>query len=835
MAFIKFNNGLNTAGERSYIDPGEMINATGGYYKPGDTERLWKITGRTLYADAYAGAYRAVGISYCAFDTAETDKIVVANTNGEYHMSTVTSGDATAGSFATLTTGLTTGADFLCSVHFQNDWYIGDNKNFPNVLQPDNTFRRMGLRRPLGSVSASTVSGTTLERVTTATYTGSDWADVSLAYDTVAESGNYADYFRPDTNTYAVSEWGEDDSNGDSRAIIFSGFGADTGTDRVLRIVLGVYKANETGWSAGLTWLDWWKTLNNAGFDFSVKVEVSDDNQVSWTAGTSTYTINGENGGAWFSTREIAFDITDSDQISDYAVRVTVTNNMETGELSTTDFRIYDVMIANYSWLTAQDTTSGLQYAVCEGIEADGVIGPPVFSNNITFTGATGVSLTMPRPRNAGRFGSNTNTAATHWYIFRNWDGGGSALQSYRLLTTVPISQTRYTDIFTGPINSPNIGAQQLPIAQVAGTWELYNDPPPQLKVITEFDRYLVGLSDTAPRALFYSLPNSPEYWPWYHVVTEFPLAEHDSLKALGVAGDFLIVGAQANLIVIAGLPDSDDLSSLVKTRPTILKGAPGCVGPYAMKSYSLGGETRCVWVSEQGVYETNGHQVWELSTKLDWANTVNQGTLSRTWLHWDKDDQVMEMGVDSTGDGYPDVSYYFHMAADQKFQGLPKITGPHDMGLRQKVSAQAVDGRYRAYSVQAAAGGEVYHEKDGTTDAGSFFNTLSQVNFDVTSGRLYGPQMREWSVTFPTVQHNSWNSSPLVGTWTTGRDHEVEESENITVTMTFSGQGRNRIGVARSGEWHQVRLVNTGDAGASAAIGAIETDEEITAETGNA
>jgi hypothetical protein len=317
-------------------------------------------------------------------------------------------------------------------------------------------------------------------------------------------------------------------------------------------------------------------------------------------------------------------------------------------------------------------------------------------------------------------------------------------------------------------------------------------------------------------------MPGEPEYWPVLYQVVDFPLKEHDKLTALGVAGDLLLVAAEEALIVINGLPELE-AQSYARANMTVLRGAPGCVGPKAMVEYSLHGEPRVVYVSEQGIYETNGHTIRELSSDLDWANTVNLGTLQNTWMFWDKEDQIMKVGLDTTGDALPDREYWIHLADEHRKQnGRPKITGPHYSSKTNEVGGRVPDGRYRVYSLDNDSTGTVYHEKDGGTDSGNFYNTLSQVPLDARTGRIYGPQLHEWAVDFPTVRHTSWNNTALAVSWIVGRD-EIGESDTALNTMTISTQGQTKFVVARSGEWHEVRVQSTANAGAGASIGSFE------------
>jgi hypothetical protein len=846
MAFIKFNAGLNTAADRSYLAPGELTRATGIYYRPGDTERMWKILGRTSYGDAYGTAQSGIGVAYFAFDTVANDRLVVVNDNGEYHSSVVSATDPTSGTFTTLTTGLNTGATGLTWAHFDDHWYFCDGKNRPLRMEPGGTVRPIGLYPPLEAPVVSTELVTSLSsRATTVTTDGGSgsWLNVTFGYDeppAAQGSGNLADYFRAWLSSAAIANWDpytQAITLNEERTYELSGWAADTATtDRRLHLLWGVNvsgQQSDVGLGGGVgerqfPIFTYEGAAEPAGriYDFEVKMEISEDGGstvartvYSWQASYAlTSSIN--------APLATSAPITDGIDLANVVVTITVKNQIDPTEMTPNLVQIFHTEITNAGWAGTISTEAGIHYAISEGIQEDGLIGPyGPHSGLVTFTDINAVRLTLPS--------AQANPHATHWAIWRTIDASAPG-SGYRFLEWVDISETSWNDPMTRPLNST--AGEPPPLMNIAGRYHQINYPPGVWTAITEYDTNMVALAAHAPRQLAYSYPSRPEWWPPFYVVTDFPLKEHDQLKALAVAGDLLIVGATANIIVVNGLPDAEDLKSLLTSKPTVLRGAPGCVGPYAMLGYSLHGEPRVMWVSEQGVYETNGNQVWEISTKLNWAAAVSQGNLDKTWLHWDRDLQIMEMGVDTDGDGLTDRSYYFHMSDEHRSgsggRGLPKITGPHYMNAANKVSAQANDGRYRIYSLDNDETGEVFHEKDGGTDAGNFFNTLSEVPLDVVGARAYGPDLTEWAADFPTVRHTSWGATPMTMTWKVGRD--IGEEEDVTVTLTMSSQKQTKFAVARSGEWHEIRLVHNGDASTSGALGHIEFGPTIMGETGD-
>jgi hypothetical protein len=785
MARLMMNQGLNTAQDRSFLDLGELTLATGAYYRPGDTFRLWKILGRTTYGDAYAATSNAVGLAHFAFDNG-ADKLIVHNTAGEFHMSTITSGDATAGTFATLTTGLTIGATILSWAHFDNKWYFSNAKDRPFVLKDDNTLRKMGMMDPNSDPIATATTGTYTGRVTTATFTGSEWSAPTLGYD-------------GDLDTKAFAWMRDVDPANTEKTIVFSAAAASTASNRVAIV----------NWSLrGLMMYGDEPYRPTREREFRVK---------------TTFWKSEDNGGSWTTILDGTYQVArplqslqtpisaDSDQVQ---IRARITQLLSNPTRSAA-LQVHDTRITNDGFTPIFTSTDGVFYGIAEYSEVDDLESPLVISNLVTFASQNVVNLSLP---------TKVNDHATHFKIYRTHDGG-RAPGDFRMLDLIDITETSWTDTFA--FDKDSVGGEVPPLLklQITDTINQYypsNSAPEAFKSIVEYQNFLVAISEQFPRRLSYSMPGEPEYWPVLYQVVDFPLKEHDKLTALGVAGDLLLVAAEEALIVINGLPELE-AQSYARANMTVLRGAPGCVGPKAMVEYSLHGEPRVVYVSEQGIYETNGHTIRELSSDLDWANTVNLGTLQNTWMFWDKEDQIMKVGLDTTGDALPDREYWIHLADEHRKQnGRPKITGPHYSSKTNEVGGRVPDGRYRVYSLDNDSTGTVYHEKDGGTDSGNFYNTLSQVPLDARTGRIYGPQLHEWAVDFPTVRHTSWNNTALAVSWIVGRD-EIGESDTALNTMTISTQGQTKFVVARSGEWHEVRVQSTANAGAGASIGSFE------------
>lgn len=796
MGQMVLNQGLNTAADRSFLAPGELQNATGAFYRPGDTVRLWKILGRTSYGDAYAATSAAQGIAYFAFDTAGTDRIVVLNADGELHASVVSATDSATGSFSTLTTGLDTGSGVLSWAHFNDRWFLCNSLNVPLAFDSDGSLRRMGMEDPETNPICTPGDGTYTDRVTTATWTGSEWSDPELAYDL-------------DLATFAYSWMRDTDLYGDTHTILYTAIPAATDANRYLVInwsLQGIPLVQTPDGEDNP--IQNWGQGGPIEFKVKVRIEKSEDGGGTWTTITD----------ATCQTAKPQQNITvpvaaDSDQIQ---VRATVEQALNNPTRSA-GFRINDIRVTNEGLVDKFTTTDGLYYAIAEYDEDDNLESPLAMSSLVTFDNQNICTLALP---------TQVNAHATHFMIYRTHDGGIKP-GDFRQLDKVPINVASYLDTFDRGKDS--VGGMVAPLLKLQITDSMFtyypsNTAPEAFKAIVEYQNFLVAISDQFPRRLAYTMPGEPEYWPLLYQILDFPLKEHDELQSLAVAGDLLIVGAREAIIVINGLPELE-MQSYASASMTPLRGAPGSVGPLAMTEYSLGGEPRVVWVSEHGIFETNGNQVLELSGDLDWANTVSLGNLTKSYIFYDKADQIIKVGLDTDDDGTPDREFWLHVAEEhRKRSGRPKITGPHYCSVTNQVASLAADGNYRRYSLKADSTGSTFLEQSGGTDAGQFYSG-TEVPLDVTSPRNYGSNLREWAVDFPVVRHTSWNNTPLVISWTAGRDM-IGESDAVVNTMTISTQGQTKFAVARSGEWHEVQIQHTGNAGTGASIGWFESDQ---------
>jgi hypothetical protein len=661
------NGGLNTTSDRSLLAPGELQLATGAYYRSGDANRIWKLAGRSLFG-TLDSADRILTVALCKYDTVASDKLVVLSSDGTLHTSALTT--ITIGAFSTLTTGLSTAAGHLAWTHFDDVWYLSNGVGENYAYESDGTFRLMGMKQPAEQLTGAVgAEGTLLERPTAKADTSPGWVSSERIL-----SANYAE----DNYTYRTTEWYKTDIT----YATFDTFAADTGTGRYLVV----------RWNAGIRSPDDPFIVKDSGgqpYWGTFKIQV-DEGQGGGVETKFTKTIRSAVG-----TQNVLVPITDSIDTAGISVRIWLQNADSSGtsqgfKAAPFTARVFDVRITDTGNTSDFDPDHGYFYAYAEydsarqlesPLVASGLIFPPTSKG-----GVTGNSVLLALP------GSATNPLATEYKIYRTHDGG-NVPGDLRYFDSVDIASTSWLDQFDG--GQYGVGGESPPQLKVAITDDLAhfyssNSAPLPSTAMVEYQNFVVALSNNNRRALFYSMPGEPEYWPELYQITDFPLQEHDKLVSLAVAGDLLIIGAEEALIVVNGLPEVE-AQAYASAYTTVLEGAPGCVGPLAMTAYSLGGEPRVAWISEFGIFETNGHQVWELTHSIDFT-TIAPGDQSSAALFWDKDDQMLYVMYDADADGYNDRFYTLHMspAHRQGKRGEPKVTGPH-YGRRRRGRDQLV------------------------------------------------------------------------------------------------------------------------------------------------
>jgi len=788
---VKFNRGVVTARDRADLREGELQQATGIRYKPGDTSRAHKINGRSVAGDTTT-ALGTQGLALCQFDqvpTPGTDYLIALSSN---KLMAGTPGPTV--SFATtLSATENVNATNLSAAHALDRWYIANGYDALRALDPNGTLRNAGMLQPVlqpvGTPSSAAVSvnrppgpeGTSdIDRAGTA------WTNPGKAYDA---SGI-------DTFAHIVLAVA-----GNGRHEWFN-WASSTASDRILNLawslntiqysVIDAPTDRPVFGSAGTV---------DMGATVTVLIEYTVDNGSNWVTWLNKVNMRASNSGVQFLQVPLSVN---SNLVR---VRATLTYTQGTTPVA---FRIYDMNIATA--IVANFTTgTGMYYAYTEFDSTrpevgESPVGPP--SALVTLTNQNKVSLTLPA--------AATNARATHRRIYRTVDGGEAPVGLY-LIAELPIAQTSYVDFFD-LYDKDTASGQLLPLLGVVAAedplaiqTQYYprDSPPPPLKFVTSFKGSLVGISRLNPRTLAYSLPGRPESWPEIYAIESFPMPERDDLVVCGTVGDTLVVAATGLMFTIFELPQAAigrGTFDAADIRP--LRGQPGCVGTKAFATYSISGEPRAAWVSLFGIHETNGTNSRRLSVASDWPADLDEDSLATSVLFFDPSLQCLIFSYVVGAAGHNNRFLLLHMAPEHETpEGLPAITGPHYGSISCMVGGQ-VGSVYRRYSGQSS-GPIVYLENDGLTDTSASYSG-NQLPLIVKTPRLYGPEMEQFAVYRGNLRHTALAAQNITVQYVTGRDQR-DTTQTASKTVSLANQKGTDFFVGLGGDWAEVTLTHTG------------------------
>lgn len=777
---VKFNNGLNTSRDRSDLDDGELVTATGIEYMPGDPVRAWKVKGRSAFSDTSSAA-KIKGVALALFDSGGTDRLLALSGTTVYSAT-----PGSTGTFSSLITGLDSSTSTLSAAHWNDRWYLADGVDKNRVVESDGTVRTMGMVSPQ---TAPIATAQTTQPELRPTASGSTFTNPELAYDTSLDRADYLDSYASGTLSAA----------GTTTETYTTFSGTTTTSSHKLYVKWGLAAAQIR--DNVVDGPD--RSTSDAGFDVSVTITWSENGGTTFPNTLATYSNLTS---AQAATTEFA-SVTDALTLeTDVQVKCSMTYNSGT---TTATLRIYDIRVsAGGSTVQSASANGGHFYAISEYDASRGLESPVgAQSNTVTLDGSTHTSVGVTLPAAA------QNSTTTHFRVYRTVDGGAA----YQLGLIGSAAAGEASNSFIDTFDTWTADQQAIPLrrmltvteAEATTRYDLDNEPP-AFAHLNVFQGSLVGLRSDQPRNMRYTPPGIPESWPEIYVFDKFPLEERDQLIATVTVGDVLLVAAQGAMIRGTALPLVDN--NLYRSPEFVkLSGHPGCVGRYAITAYSVAGESRAAWVSRYGIYITNGVQSHRITDDLDWASTVSVANLSTSVLHWDKDRLVLIFAYDSDGGGTNDRYLLIHMdPVHRKPNGQPKITGPHYGSINCMASGE-VSGVQRIYSGHVSDG-IVYLENNGNTDASNAYDSSGTVPLSIKTGRRYGPDRRDLAFKDASYRHTDWGSGQTATiSFTVGRD--TSNNETLSKTLALSSQKGEQVWIGRSGEFFEIQIDHTGSA----------------------
>jgi len=775
---IPFDGGLVTSRDPSDLQPGELVQASGVYYKPGDPNRIHILPTRGVFNSSAIGSGAIKGLGICQFDAGGTDLLVALFGTAYYYATPGATGsfssawpvDASAG------TGLTSTSTRLSVCHMDDRWYLANGKDRPRVVERAGTIRLAGMKSPIVPpvVTALTVAGVdyypddpgniqwsrtanAMDRTGTPVGTTDAYAASSFAYANLAVAGSLVETW----------DWTS----------------ADTGKDGTLLVVWTVSGARPPHGEIRFGV----KGTTTGDFNVTAKLEYSVNGTTYATLSNLTLTTALPES---LTTQVALTGVT----VTNLKLRATLTYN--SGSRPAT-FCIYNIKFSTAPTRTAFTPTTGYYYSFTEYDQATKLESAPSASSNLVAGNVSILGLSLALPGTNGM--QNTNT--THFNVYRTYDGGTtpSTLGGPESVPVTSGALTTYVDRFEkwGATDVPLPLLRMLSISSNREGEILtpIDIEPPAMRTLTEFQGSLVGTPTTDVRTIRYSEAGYPESWPEFNIISKFPIPERDEIVSCISVGDTLMIACTNAIVTMTSLPRVlDGVFNASEAVP--IKGQPGCVGQYAITAYSVAGEPRVVWVSPYGIHETNGVNSRRLTNSIDWSATVNAATLSTAVLHWNPKTLTIKFAYDSDGGGTNDRFLLLHMAPEHQTDNGPKFTGPFTASINCLASAE-VAGVYRQYSGNPTDG-KVYLEESTGAEAVA-----------VETSRIYGSG-KSFRVSKGNLRHSAIAGETCSIAYSSGDDANSEE-QIITNTVALDNEQGTEFWVNRQGEWLSLLLTYSG------------------------
>jgi len=473
---VKFNQGTVTSRPRDSLEPGECQVTTGGYYRPGDTDRLWKRGGRTLFGTVTA-LTNVIGLVFAAFDTGTDLLLALAGTTIKKATAGLT------GTFSSLITGLSASTTTLSGVSVADKWYLATGYDRNRVVEDDGTARLMGMEAPIVplTAAASSVAATTLRpNAETNGAGGAAFTSPTLARDSSESTFAYANLAVTGTPKTCTWTWA-----------------AAAATSRQLTVIWGL--SPYTGQFTPVGPIGNEAATFDGGFDVSVRIEISVDGGANFTDLVRVRHLTQVNYFRHFATTTVGVNL------NLVQIRATLTYNTGT---KTATFRIFDLRAQIGTSVAAFTTTSDLTYGYTEYDELRGLESP--------ISPLVAVGLTAQNIVTLSGFTTVVNSNATKFRIYRNYQGGAIPV-TLGLLDSIPITETFYIDTFERfAYDVPPIPLYRLLTVTVdqATLRFALDSPPPACSHLNVFRGSIVGVRKDKPRSLVYSAAGLPESWP---------------------------------------------------------------------------------------------------------------------------------------------------------------------------------------------------------------------------------------------------------------------------------------------------------------------------------
>lgn len=439
------------------------------------------------------------------------------------------------------------------------------------------------------------------------------------------------------------------------------------------------------------------------------------------------------------------------------------------------EHRIHDISVTYQDTATAAgnfSTENPLTWMVTERfVDGDGIVhesNATTTSAPLTLTNISYVDVFLPPIK--------SNSAATHFVIYRSVDVPGGGFPQMWEVGTIPISTTYASgntalpkfwrdtlDQFTDPDGNESLAVtgnnlyKTITVLYPDGSNIIMdgNSPPPLSTFSLTYQGSVVYFPAARPRTVAYSVPTSisptaAEQVPsLYYLDFQTPTNDTATTGALCNGGRSLIVMFPAYSMLVNYLPQANDpgvFDTRVKEYVSETRGAAGrfCATPFTPGS----GLTVVAAVDKMGVWVTDGVSgVQEWTKDLEWTTTALDGlmdgvNLTTAQLRNNQDLRRLELLFTAAGGGgtISGRKYEMHFFyGDLKPTGLPKITGPHAAGDATATTpgwasahytfADTSPGRWLGWKGSGGNDGRVYLERMTTAGAATYYDASRAYN----------------------------------------------------------------------------------------------------------